>query len=277
MTTQKDIFHSKSRLFGIFLLFIFLETLILGFGTPVLAEQKEKQAETLNTRAKEAMVSGFDQKLKTFTVPKSPTLCSTLIRDVLEEHPRFKLYVSPVFHDIQDEGNGTYLVTPNYDTSFLSRVTSFLQNAPKNGTDAEKELFVHDNLCRMITYKKYNHSLRDVFVLHQADCQGYSQAMCACLDILNVKCRTITGDAGGPHMWNVVTLNGRNYTTDATFDDNKSDNNNPKHKYFNLSKFEMGKDHTPDSDQIQKSGWNSCIYPNTLVSPESFFSPSIRF
>lgn len=51
-------------------------------------------------------------------------------------------------------------------------------------------------------------------------CEGYSKAykyLCDQSDFSNeVSCYTVTGSTGGPHMWNIVSINGQNYLTDVT-------------------------------------------------------------
>ena len=54
-------------------------------------------------------------------------------------------------------------------------------------------------------------------------CEGYSKAfqyLCDNSDFINeVNCYSVSGDAGGPHMWNIVNINGTSYHTDITWID----------------------------------------------------------
>ena len=54
-------------------------------------------------------------------------------------------------------------------------------------------------------------------------CEGYAKSfmyLCELSDFNGkVTCYTVSGDAGGPHMWNIVTIGGKNYHTDITWID----------------------------------------------------------
>ena len=54
-------------------------------------------------------------------------------------------------------------------------------------------------------------------------CEGYSKAFQYLCDLStfegNTSCISVTGIAGGPHMWNVVTIGGKNYLVDITNSD----------------------------------------------------------
>lgn len=54
-------------------------------------------------------------------------------------------------------------------------------------------------------------------------CEGYSKAfmyLCGQSDFAgDVECHTVTGVAGGPHMWNIVSIGGKHYMADVTNSD----------------------------------------------------------
>ena len=50
-------------------------------------------------------------------------------------------------------------------------------------------------------------------------CEGYSKAFQYLCDMSGLTCYSVTGDCGGGHMWNIVTLDGRNYMADITNSD----------------------------------------------------------
>ena len=171
-----------------------------------------------------------------------------------------------------------YNMSQSVYRSRLSRMRKaaddFLRNAPKNGSDYQKELYVHDKIVTTTEYKTSElddvYSAYGMLVDHRANCEGYSRGMHYLLSKLGVVSRVMTGTAQrkdgqrNNHMWNVVTLNGKEYLTDATFDDYNVANNfhadSPKngasHIYFNLANAQMRVNHTPDDPK----DWNNCIH-----------------
>lgn len=134
-------------------------------------------------------------------------------------------------------------------------VSSFLAQAPKNGSDYDKELYVHDKLVQETNYVTGNRTVYNSLVQHKGNCEGYAYAMKLLLNKLNVPCEVIVGTASGEgaHAWNRVTLNGKPYLTDACWDDPTGAGNSHiiSHRYFNLSASEMNRDHqaTKNSEQ----------------------------
>ena len=58
---------------------------------------------------------------------------------------------------------------------------------------------------------------------------------------------TGTNENNDPHMWNLVTVNGRNYHLDPTWDDV---NEQVRHTFFNITTDSITRTHTIDSDVI---------------------------
>ena len=50
-------------------------------------------------------------------------------------------------------------------------------------------------------------------------CEGYSKAFKYLCDLSGITCYTVSGDIDGGHMWNIVTLDGKNYLVDVTNSD----------------------------------------------------------
>ena len=50
-------------------------------------------------------------------------------------------------------------------------------------------------------------------------CEGYSKAFQYLCDLAGLDCISVSGTTNGPHMWNVVTLNGKKYLVDVTNSD----------------------------------------------------------
>jgi hypothetical protein len=128
--------------------------------------------------------------------------------------------------------------------------------------DYEAELFFHDRLMELCIYDKEaagqdNPAVRfpnaftayGALVEGKAVCEGYSRAMQLMLHRAGIECTLVSGfdQNGVAHMWNVATINGRNYHLDPTWDDNERQ---PQHVYFNITSEEILRTHTMDDDNI---------------------------
>ena len=129
--------------------------------------------------------------------------------------------------------------------------------------DYEKELRVHDWICRNIEYDYEgadkdkvsrviaSHNILGVFAYHKAQCEGIAKAMKVLLNAVDVKCIVVTGKAGkngrmGPHAWNMVNIDGEPYQLDVTWDVGNSTEDEISYKYFKISDERMGKDYKAD-------------------------------
>lgn len=146
----------------------------------------------------------------------------------------------------------------------------FLRGAPHNGSDYDKELFVHDKLVERTQYQTGDadmiYTAYGSLVNRRANCEGYARAVIYLLKKLGVRSYAATGTATRRdgsvenHMWNVVYVNGNPYMMDATFDDYSIENdrgangrqNGASHIYFNLSWSDIAKNHTLDDDEVGK-------------------------
>ena len=140
-------------------------------------------------------------------------------------------------------------------------------------SDYDKELYIHDALAAMSDYKTSTVPVSSVYtpygllIEHEANCEGYSRGMQYLLKRLGVVSRVISGTGMSVtgtenHMWNVVTVSGREYNVDVTWDDYIIDSssgitsNEPSHVFFNVDKTEMAADHQPDDENL----WANCIW-----------------
>ncbi len=134
------------------------------------------------------------------------------------------------------------------------------------GDDYEKELRVHDWICRNVEYDYEgrnknklsrviaSHNILGVFAHHKAQCEGIAKAVKVLLNAVDMKCIVVTGDSikNGqrvPHAWNIVDIDGESYQLDVTWDIGAIERN--KHHivydYFNLTDELMNQDHKADS------------------------------
>ncbi len=145
-----------------------------------------------------------------------------------------------------------------------------ISELPAGASDFEKELYVHDAMAERADYATGADTVYTPYGLlvdRRANCEGYSRTAQYLLKKMGVVCRVISGtgesDNGTEnHMWNVVTISGRDYNMDATWDDYIIDSSTgvtsdePSHVFFNVTKDEMAGDHTPDDQAV----WANCIW-----------------
>lgn len=99
----------------------------------------------------------------------------------------------------------------------------------------ERVKFVHDYLvthaeydyvaleeCNQTVQKassQQSHSVYGCLVNQRSVCDGYAKSFQMIMNLLDVDCEYIEGDAGGPHAWNYIVLDDENYWMDVTWDD----------------------------------------------------------
>ena len=125
---------------------------------------------------------------------------------------------------------------------FEESADNILQGADEQGTDYEKEVYVHDRLISRISYSKaatMNQSAYSALVGGKTVCAGYARAFQYLMQKLGIPCYYCTGFAGENHAWNIIKLSDGYYNVDTTWDDT-----NPNtYIYFNCSDADYAKDH----------------------------------
>ncbi len=148
----------------------------------------------------------------------------------------------------------TYTVGVN-DKLRMQRELSAAVNEIKKKVTAtdpyEIELQIHDILCEKISYNNAQkppplaYTAYGALVNGDAVCEGYTRAMQLLLYEFGINSTPVTGYARGPHMWNLVELDGRWYHLDVTWNDSDL---GYRHEYFNLTDPGISKDHTINND-----------------------------
>lgn len=171
----------------------------------------------------------------------------------------------------------TYSMTRDTYTAEMQAVeeqaNALIANLDAGASDYEKELYVHDALAELADYETSTAPGSSVYTTygllleHKANCEGYSRGMQYLLKRLGVVSRVISGtgmsvNGTENHMWNIVTVSGREYNVDVTWDDYIIDSSTgvtsdePSHVFFNVNKTEMAADHQPDEESL----WANCIW-----------------
>ena len=109
-------------------------------------------------------------------------------------------------------------------TASLNTANKFIADLKNSSlSDVNKALLVHD---RLVTYCEYalnnsselKYSMAGPLYLGQAVCSGYSRAYKFMLEQLGIQC-TLTSSSVLNHEWNIITINGKKYHVDTTWDD----------------------------------------------------------
>ena len=96
-----------------------------------------------------------------------------------------------------------------------------LEDAPYDGSDFDKVLYVYNTLIEEVDYDKSadnNQNLISTFITHHTVCQGYAYGAQYLLNRLGIPCTTIEGETeDGNHSWNLVMMDGDYYYIDLTW------------------------------------------------------------
>ena len=135
-------------------------------------------------------------------------------------------------------------------------------------TEEERVRAIHDLLASKVIYDrnnidtngmdrseeyKYAHSILGVMLNKKAVCEGIAKAFKYLLNVIDIGCIVVTGAVlhssffiSGTdinHAWNLVKIEGDNYYTDVTWDIAEVNNNHISYNYYNLTEYQIRKDH----------------------------------
>lgn len=119
----------------------------------------------------------------------------------------------------------------------------------------EKEKYVHDFICRSVRYdkleKSYSHEIIGPLQNGVGVCEGIAKTVQLMCTRLGLECMIAVSVAdpempgGYMHAWNIVTIGGRQYHLDATFDATLSRGGEIRYDYYNLDDTHIFRDHRP--------------------------------
>lgn len=123
---------------------------------------------------------------------------------------------------------------------FETKVNEFLKGITSSQTDLEKSQRLYHKFCPLMTYDYGELEMREhingyyAFVKNRGICITFSSAYAYLLTSVGVENTTVGGETVTiPHAWNVITINGKNYFADPTFE--LSYNNGMDFVYFGIS------------------------------------------
>ena len=153
----------------------------------------------------------------------------------------------------------TGVARAEYTAQFNAAADQIIWQASTFKTKFEKAEFVHDIICKKMTYafnssgtgwvdNGFTHSVIGALVYGYGVCDGYAKAFQHIMNRLGINCLLITGDANGSHAWNLVEMdNGEYYFLDLTWDDVDDGYINLYYDYFLIDSDEFLTTHTPMS------------------------------
>ena len=162
-------------------------------------------------------------------------------------------------------------------TKFKAAANAALSGIESGWTDEQKALYLHDWVvthCKYVGTAERRYTAFGVLVDGQAVCQGYALAYDYLLGRAGVGCDVITSD-GLNHAWNLVTVGGKTYYADCTWDDpsNIQFEAYCGHENFLRSKGAFG--HlgenlaNPVTDWVDTSGAN--VYGNSSIAASTAY------
>lgn len=152
--------------------------------------------------------------------------------------------------------NMTYMVSYLSDAAQEEKVDqaeaeAFQKLKLSGQSDYQKIKAIYDYICENVSYDYTNldddtyiqkYTAYAALIDKTAVCQGYASLLYRMALNAGVDARVISGDAGGPHAWNIVRLNGKYYNLDSTWDAGREN-----YSYF-LKSMKAFSDHERDED-----------------------------
>ncbi len=155
-------------------------------------------------------------------------------------------------NDIEDGYGFTKEQIRDNAEEFYDSISRIIEETESAESDFEKELIIHDALCRDVIYdSEYDfdgensvYTAYGALVNGYAVCEGYARAFKLLCRYAGIKCILVTGDSRGVgHMWNMVELDSQWYHVDVTWDDLRKES---LHTYLNLTERSIRADHDID-------------------------------
>ncbi len=165
--------------------------------------------------------------------------------------------------DIQPE----YVMSEEEQEDIQQRIDAeadrMLADAPAQGSDFDKALYVYETLIREVDYDVNaadGQTIISTFLNHETVCQGYAYATQYLLRQFGIPCMTVFGSADGEaHAWNLAFLDGAYYYIDTTwgnsqfvYRDEEMEEYLPakfiNYDYFGMTTEMMLREHQPDEE-----------------------------
>lgn len=141
----------------------------------------------------------------------------------------------------------------------------------------EKIRLAHDYIISNTEYKnrdnERDHNILGPLLDGYAVCEGYAKAFDLFMYAMDIDCILVTGEAGEPHAWNIVWIDGVPYHIDLTWDDPLGllgfDSGKISYEYFLLPEAYITKTHSfevTDYPYCKDNYYTYYTYRNNLIS-----------
>ncbi len=161
-------------------------------------------------------------------------------------------------------------------------LTPLLRSDPRETVKA-----IHDYIVNTLTYadgedqwealdsvyEQYDYPCNVTLAAATGVCQDYTELFQAMCQRAGIPCEMMTGDAGGPHAWNRVYLDGTWYYVDCTWDDPVGGKPVLRHDYFLVGVDRMVVSHFWDGDDYPYKEYDPAweqLDPNNITSADMF-------
>ena len=127
-------------------------------------------------------------------------------------------------NDITITFNIDYNTTAQQEKLVDKKITEILTELDiRNKGEYEKISAIYNYIINNVTYNlntenNLKYTAYGALYNGEAVCQGISQLFYSMAKEAGISCRMIVGDAGGPHAWNIASIDGLYYLLDPTFD-----------------------------------------------------------
>ena len=135
-------------------------------------------------------------------------------------------------------------IMESLNTLRIRRIIDNIKRATKDMSDREKIKYVYEwigdnnTYDELFTYTSKNQSIYNVFIKGNAVCAGFEKESQVIFQNIGIESMTITGESTGPHMWNIIKLDGKYYYYDSTYAASIKEKDN-KNYYGGLKQEEM--------------------------------------
>lgn len=161
-----------------------------------------------------------------------------------------------------------YTVTDKKELdSKISKLTETINNilaSTENMSVFDKELYIHDSICKHATYYKYEnindvpeecHNIYGCLISNMAVCDGLSKTFQILLDKCHIESITVTGFLQEQsHAWNMVKLEDEWYHVDLTSNKSVKNQTDKKeeiiHSYFNITTEQIKNSNKIDMEDV---------------------------
>ena len=142
----------------------------------------------------------------------------------------------------------------DHQKAMAARAAKLCRGAQGLG-EVEKELYIHDFICRNVRYDKlkkpYSHEIIGPLGQGVSVCEGIAKAVKLLCGHLGLWCIVVISEANPDkgvryrHAWNILRIGGSYYHLDATFDNTLGRDGPVRYDYFNLDDRSIFRDHEP--------------------------------